>query len=82
MDLKRYHDPNDEKGVTFRVYTQEGDKQFSNQLYWYRGPQNATAFSSENIWLPLTSDRKLYVAYPGPGTKGHVDSEIVLLGYR
>ena len=67
----------------FWLYTQDGEAKYLQVLYWYRYPQEAVPFNSDNLWFPLTPEHKLYVQLKGgaplpPNTGG----KIAVLGYR
>ncbi len=66
----------------FLLYTQEGDRKYSQLLYWFRYPQDAVGFNSENLWFPLTGERKIYIRLDGTPSGKNSGGKIVVLGYR
>jgi len=72
------------KGVMeFRFYTVEGDTEYSNYMYWFHHDrQVAVSFDSVNIWLPVTSDGKIYVTSTGTGASSNCGAYAYLIGYR
>lgn len=70
----------------WRIYTYDGTTKYSKYLLWFRYPQNAYGFNSDNLWLPLTKNRKVAVDlwYGGlPRSQGtNVEGWVWLIGYR
>ncbi len=66
----------------FVLYTQEGDKKYAQLLHWSRYPQDAVGFNSENLWFPVTGERKIYVRLDGTPGNRNSSGKIHVLGYR
>eukprot|EP00053_Salpingoeca_punica_P006817 m.63682 g.63682 ORF g.63682 m.63682 type:complete len:294 (+) comp13870_c0_seq1:49-930(+) len=71
-------------GVTgdgeLQLFTKEGQYTFPKYMAVALG--NGSAFSSENIWLPLTSNLQLHIAYVGPAASKNIVGEVFLTGFR
>lgn len=66
----------------FEIYTQNEEKRFAKRLSWYQYGQSAVGFNSDNLWFPLTRERKLYVRSNKAVESENSGSEILVLGYR
>ena len=64
-----------------KIYTQEDYKTYAKYIAVHPYPQSAWSTNSENMWFPMTSNRKIYVNIPR-GDEGNVDIEIYVIGYR
>lgn len=67
--------------TNIRIYTQEGYNRYEKYLAVHSYPQSAWSTNSDNMWFPITSERKLYVCVP-TGDEGNVDIEVYVIGYR
>jgi hypothetical protein len=65
----------------YRIYTQEGVTQYAQKLaaFWTHSPQ--WLFNSDNLWLPITTNRTIYANVDGT-INGFVDSRVEILGWR
>lgn len=45
----------------FQIYTKEGSNMYSMYMNFATGTPAAVTVTSANVWLPLTSERKVYV---------------------
>ncbi|MCD4735956.1 MAG: hypothetical protein K8R53_07930 [Bacteroidales bacterium] len=69
--------------IEFKIFTQEGPTEYA-QYFFASGfaNQNAISYNSENIWLPITSNREIKVtSYLHPLT-GYNGSAVNVIGYR
>jgi hypothetical protein len=70
---------------TFKIYTMEGSTKYTQYFFDYEYRQNAWSFNSDNFWMPVTSNRLLYIEHisddGGPHT-GNVNSDFKIIGYR
>lgn len=58
-------------------------KKYSHYLYVYGYPQGAVSYTSDNFWMPVTADRKLYVnRILGPTFGNNFGGSISVVGYR
>ena len=64
-----------------KIYTQEKDRQYSKYLGFATYHQNAWSTNSENMWFPMTTDRRLFVQVYTVHTNRIVLS-IAAIGYR
>lgn len=72
----------DSQGINFEIFTQDGTKKYSKYFYWHLYGQNAVSFNSENMWFPLTPDRKLFVRPSAKPASPNAGSRIDVIGYR
>ena len=80
-----------ERGCVLRVFTEEGgrkkgdtdkEKQLPYTKYIYVRSQKMTTFStSHNLWLPLTTDRRVAVEMQ-QGRPTVLNCDLYLIGYR
>ena len=74
--------PNNKKRE-FRIFTKEGSTEYSKYFYvYFYPPQNAISYNSENMWLPLTPERKVRVVATGVTSTQNVVSRVHVIGYR
>ena len=66
---------------TFTIYTQEGTTKYAKKLTNIQYPNNAWTISSDNMWLPLTSEKKIH-SHLELSILGNKDSNIQIIGYR
>jgi hypothetical protein len=68
----------------YEIYTQQGETKYFQYILWFKYPQNAISFNSDNLWIPLTSSRQILVRLDGP-IPNNIDvlsSEMRLLAWR
>ena len=66
----------------FRIYTQDGSVQYTFYLFARSFP-TMRMMNSETFWLPITSERILYVRTTGQGVNGSAPtSQVAIVGYR
>lgn len=46
----------------FEIFTQEGSTKYTMYMNFATGTPAAVTITSANVWLPITSDRKVYVS--------------------
>ncbi len=66
----------------YDIYTQEGSTKYLKRHYLRCYYQSAISYSSDNFWLPVTSDRKIHVSLDlniGTVNRG---AAMRILGYR
>ena len=68
--------------ATFSIYTQDGSEQYIKRHYIRRYPQDAISYSSDNFWLPVTSERKIYAKLPVNLGSTNRAAGISVIGYR
>ncbi len=78
----RTGDLNPDADLELRVYTREGTTEYSKYFFIHGYTQNAWSYNSDNFWLPVTSDRKIYVQSIGTAMTGNRWGEIFIIGYR
>lgn len=69
----------------FNIYTSDSNTKYIQTISWYQFDNNAIAFNSSTIWLPLTKERKLHSQLIGtPRPEMHIvgGGGIEILGYR
>jgi hypothetical protein len=66
---------------TFTIYTQEGTTKYAKKLSIIQYSNPAWPTSSENMWLPLTSEKKIH-SHLDEVIGGNKDSNIQIIGYR
>ena len=66
---------------TFTIYTQEGTTKYAKKLTNIQYPNNAWTISSDNMWLPLTSEKKIH-SHLELSIIGNKASNIQIIGYR
>ena len=65
-----------------KIYTQEDyNHRYEKYIAVHPYPQSAWSTNSENMWFPMTSDRKFYVNVPR-SDEGNSDIELYVIGYR
>jgi hypothetical protein len=65
-----------------QIYTQEDyNHRYAKYIAVHPYPQSAWSTNSENLWFPMTSDRKFYVNIPR-SDEGNSDIELYVIGYR
>lgn len=64
-----------------KIYTEEGSSKYIKytSIHAYNG--DSWAYNSENMWFPMTSNRRVYVEMPKV-TTGNVGGYIYVIGYR
>ena len=70
------------KPANFDIYTQEENDKYTNIFYWYQYPNNGVSFNSDNMWFPLTRERKIYVSLRGTPIESNTGSTMQIVGYR
>ncbi len=73
---------NPDADLELRIYTKEGTKEYSYYFFIHGYNQNAWSYNSDNFWLPVTADRKVYVQSVGTAITGNRAGAIYILGYR
>jgi len=73
---------NPDSDLELRIYTKEGTIEYSYYLLIHGYNQSAWSYNSDNLWLPVTSDRKIYVQSIGTRMTGYRVGNIYVLGYR
>ncbi|MDP1614264.1 MAG: hypothetical protein Q8L68_00535, partial [Methylococcales bacterium] len=68
--------------IKFKIYTEENSVQYYQYLIANGYAQNAVAYNSDNIWLPITSARTLMVTSSGSPIGPNFASGVVVMGYR
>lgn len=63
------------------IYTQQGSDKYLNRISIINYRNDAWVINSDNMWLPVTNDRKVYVEIPAQ-LDGNVWSQIQIIGYR
>ena len=69
------------KRSNVQIYTQEDYKSYAKYIAVHDYPQSAWSTNSENMWFPMTSNRKIYINVPR-ANEGNVDIELYVIGYR
>jgi hypothetical protein len=70
------------KRSNIKMYTQDSYyHRYEQYIAVHAYPQSAWSTNSENLWFPMTSDRKIYVNVPR-ANEGNIDIEIYVIGYR
>ena len=70
-------------GINFKIYTQEHNDQYAKYFYWDASGGNHVSYNSDNMWLPITNDRRIKCTRlsANGGTAG-IASSISIIGYR
>ncbi|MCP5159499.1 MAG: hypothetical protein H6974_04480 [Gammaproteobacteria bacterium] len=67
----------------FRISVRvQGDREAAFYLYAVGLPQPSWAYNSDNVWLPMPSDRQLILRAEGEPFFGDWSSEVRIVGYR
>lgn len=70
------------KGLSFiKVFTKVDGVHHSHYIAMHIYDQNALSTNSNNVWLPMGSDRKVYVEILIKGKYG-IEGSVYLIGYR
>lgn len=64
-----------------KIYTEEGDVDYAKYIGFFANPHHAVNTDTNNIWLPMPSNRRLYVTTP-PHVISGVDCWLSVTGYR
>ncbi len=73
---------NPDRDLELRIYTKEGTIEYSYYFFIHGFNQSAWSYNSDNFWLPVTTDRKVYVQSVGSAMTGNRAGAIYILGYR
>ncbi len=66
----------------FQIYTQEGSTRYTQKIKVSDNNNNgASVTNSDNLWLPVTSDFRIYVSSPST-LNGNFNTGVEFLGYR
>lgn len=65
----------------YTIYTQDGPTKYAGKISTHQYENQAWVLNSDNMWLPVTAERKLYVQLNAAIT-GNKAGGIELLGYR
>ncbi len=68
-------------GRVYTIYTQDGSTIYANKFFAYQYENRAWVFNSDNLWLPLTAEKKLYV-HLNVSITGNKAGGVEILGYR
>lgn len=63
------------------LYTEEDETRYSQYIYVLTWHNSALNTNSDNMWFPLTKNRRLYLHIPKVHS-GHVDINVYVIGYR
>ena len=67
----------------FKIYTQEDDSHYEKYASLHTYSQSAWNTNSENMWLPVTSNRRVYVAKQGnTNLTRNLHFYMYVIGYR
>ena len=65
-----------------KIYTQDSDyNRYEKYIAVHPYPQSAWSTNSENMWFPMTNERKFYVDVPR-SDEGNSDIKLYVIGYR
>ena len=71
-----------EYSSNMKIYTESNmNRRFEKYLHIYTYPQSAVSTVSENMFLPVTSDRKIHVRLTRTHP-GNVSGYVYIIGYR
>ena len=70
------------KRSNIKMYTQDiYYNRYEKYIAVHAYPQSAWSTNSENLWFPMTRERKFYVNMPR-ADEGNIDIELYVIGYR
>jgi hypothetical protein len=69
------------EGGSYKIYTSQGSNQYVQKIAYFEYDNYAWTFNSDNLWFPITAERKIYVNLEGD-ISGNKNSRIEILGYR
>lgn len=72
----------DDGDLEFRIFTREGKREYSFYMFSHVFPQQAFSYNSQTFWLPMTSERRIYVETEGDAEGGKRVGVLYILGYR
>ena len=75
------YNPGHNRAARYRLFTKEGGYKFSKYMTVFFFAHLHTTSNSQNIWLPVTSDRLVRASYFGPIAKRHLFGKVYLIGY-
>ena len=64
-----------------KLYTEEGANKYEQYIGIHTYGQSAWSTNSDNLWFPMTSNRRVYMQVPRTHS-GNVDIQIYVVGYR
>ena len=64
-----------------KIYTKEGTKRYEKYLQMYSHPQTGRNTNSDNMWFPMTSNRKIYMEIPS-AHGSNCEGQLNAIGYR
>ena len=67
--------------VNIKIFTQIGSTRYEKYLLVYSWPQEAYNTNSDNMWFPMSTDRKLLVTVPAAFGK-NAGIQLDAIGYR
>ena len=66
-----------------RIYTQKSeDRRFDKYLTNHAYPQDAHTYTADNMWFPLTTERRVHVVVSKAVHTTNTDARIYVIGYR
>ena len=66
-----------------RIYTQKSEgRRFEKYLTNHAYPQDAHTYTADNMWFPLTTERRVHVTVTTAVEIRNTDAKIYVIGYR
>ena len=66
----------------YMFYAKQGKYNLAKYMSIYLFAHLHTTSNSQNIWLPVTTERAVRVKYTGPKAKGHLFGKLYVIGYK
>lgn len=74
---------NQDGDIELKIYTAEGGNQYASYFHLHGYSQSAWSYNSDNFWLPITSNRNIYMQRTAGGyLTGNKGYGIYVIGYR
>ena len=64
-----------------KIYTQQGTNHYEKYLFMFSHAQDAINTNSDNMWFPMTTNRRIYMEIPS-AHGGHCGGLLKAIGYR